>query len=146
MHLLAVLYCYVLHCALPNDSTGCATLQDTVLFNNTLQYNLHYGDLRRPLSDVVEAAKMADLHAAVQRMPQGYETQVGERGLKLSGGEKQRVALARAILKDAPVILFDEATSSLDSLTEQNVLSSLNRHAFAALSASTRTSTSLNSH
>ena len=104
-------------------------MQDTVLFNNTLLYNLHYGDLRRPLQDVYDAAASADLHAAVQRMPRGYETQVGERGLKLSGGEKQRVALARAILKGAPVILFDEATSSLDSLTEQNVLTSLNRHA-----------------
>lgn len=100
-----------------------------MLFNNTLLYNLHYGDQRRPLRDVYEAAESADLHQAVHRMPQGYETQVGERGLKLSGGEKQRVALARAILKDAPVILFDEATSSLDSLTEQNVLASLNRHA-----------------
>lgn len=66
-----------------------------------------------------DAAKLAELHEQVSRWPKGYDTQVGERGLKLSGGEKQRVAIARAILKDSPILIFDEATSSLDSITEQ---------------------------
>ena len=68
--------------------------------------------------DVFAAAKTADVHDSIMRMPDGYDTRVGERGLKLSGGEKQRVAIARAILKDSPIILYDEATSSLDSITE----------------------------
>ena len=68
---------------------------------------------------VYEAAKMADLHDTVLKFPQRYDTQVGERGLKLSGGEKQRVSIARVILKDAPILIYDEATSSLDSITEQ---------------------------
>lgn len=93
--------------------------QDTVLFNNTIEYNIHYADFSRPIEDVHEAAKMAELHEVIQRWPQGYLTQVGERGLKLSGGEKQRVAIARAILKDSRLLVFDEATSSLDSITEQ---------------------------
>lgn len=67
---------------------------------------------------MIKASKMAELHDSIQRWPQNYETQVGERGLKLSGGEKQRVAIARAILKDSPILVFDEATSSLDSITE----------------------------
>ncbi|XP_047986017.1 iron-sulfur clusters transporter ABCB7, mitochondrial isoform X1 [Leguminivora glycinivorella] len=99
--------------------------QDCVLFHDTIFHNLHYGDLSRPEEEVYKASKMAELHESVKTWPKGYETQVGERGLKLSGGEKQRVAIARAILKDSPIIVFDEATSSLDSLTEHAILQAL---------------------
>lgn len=103
--------------------------QDTVLFNNTIEYNLHYADFDRPIQDVYNASTMAELHETIQRWPAGYLTQVGERGLKLSGGEKQRVAIARAILKGSPILVFDEATSSLDSITEQKIMTALNRAA-----------------
>uniref|UniRef100_A0A2A4JPA4 Iron-sulfur clusters transporter ABCB7, mitochondrial n=2 Tax=Heliothis virescens TaxID=7102 RepID=A0A2A4JPA4_HELVI len=99
--------------------------QDCVLFHDTIFHNLHYGDLSQPQEKVYKASKMAELHEAVQTWPKGYDTQVGERGLKLSGGEKQRVAIARAILKDSPIIVFDEATSSLDSITEHAILQAL---------------------
>ncbi|KAJ8733062.1 hypothetical protein PYW07_015661 [Mythimna separata] len=99
--------------------------QDCVLFHDTIFHNLHYGDLSKPHEKVYEASKMAELHESVKTWPKGYETQVGERGLKLSGGEKQRVAIARAILKDSPLIIFDEATSSLDSITEHAILQAL---------------------
>ncbi|XP_063361085.1 iron-sulfur clusters transporter ABCB7, mitochondrial [Cydia amplana] len=99
--------------------------QDCVLFHDTILHNLHYGDLSRPVEEVYKASQMAELHESVKTWPKGYETQVGERGLKLSGGEKQRVAIARAILKDSPIIVFDEATSSLDSLTEHAILQAL---------------------
>ncbi|CAB3242824.1 unnamed protein product [Arctia plantaginis] len=99
--------------------------QDCVLFHDTIFHNLHYGDLTQPDEKVYNASKMAELHESVKTWPKGYQTQVGERGLKLSGGEKQRVAIARAILKDAPIIVFDEATSSLDSLTEHAILQAL---------------------
>ncbi|XP_046391911.1 iron-sulfur clusters transporter ABCB7, mitochondrial isoform X2 [Ischnura elegans] len=101
--------------------------QDSVLFHNTIFYNLHYGNLSRSKEDVYTASKMAELHDSVLHWPKGYDTQVGERGLKLSGGEKQRVAIARAILKNTPILVFDEATSSLDSLTEINILDALKR-------------------
>ncbi|XP_043211664.1 iron-sulfur clusters transporter ABCB7, mitochondrial-like isoform X2 [Amphibalanus amphitrite] len=101
--------------------------QDSVLFHDTIYHNLAYGDLSRPKEDVYEAAKMADLHDSILNWPNGYDTQVGERGLKLSGGEKQRVAIARAILKDSPILIFDEATSSLDSITEGNIMDALRR-------------------
>ncbi|XP_067012941.2 iron-sulfur clusters transporter ABCB7, mitochondrial isoform X2 [Anabrus simplex] len=101
--------------------------QDTVLFHDTILYNLQYGDMSKSQEEVLEASKMADLHDAICRWPQGYQTQVGERGLKLSGGEKQRVAIARAILKGSPILVFDEATSALDSITEQTILRALKR-------------------
>ena len=77
------------------------------------------------MEKVEEAAKMAELHNSILEWPSGYDTQVGERGLKLSGGEKQRVAIARAILKNSPILVFDEATSSLDSITEQSIMRAL---------------------
>uniref|UniRef100_A0A2I2ZZ13 Iron-sulfur clusters transporter ABCB7, mitochondrial n=1 Tax=Gorilla gorilla gorilla TaxID=9595 RepID=A0A2I2ZZ13_GORGO len=99
--------------------------QDAVLFHNTIYYNLLYGNISASHEEVYAVAKLAGLHDAILRMPHGYDTQVGERGLKLSGGEKQRVAIARAILKDPPVILYDEATSSLDSITEETILGAM---------------------
>ncbi|CAJ0578263.1 unnamed protein product, partial [Mesorhabditis spiculigera] len=99
--------------------------QDCVLFHDTIYYNLAYGNPEASREEVINAAKMADLHESVLRMPNGYETLVGERGLKLSGGEKQRVAIARAILKNAPLVVYDEATSSLDAITESNIMSAL---------------------
>ncbi|XP_066266355.1 iron-sulfur clusters transporter ABCB7, mitochondrial-like isoform X1 [Branchiostoma lanceolatum] len=99
--------------------------QDCVLFHNTIFYNLQYGNIQASADDVFTAAQMAELHSSIVRMPQGYDTQVGERGLKLSGGEKQRVAIARTILKDPPIIVYDEATSSLDSITEQAIMTAL---------------------
>ncbi|GJQ70213.1 ABCB7 [Trypoxylus dichotomus] len=101
--------------------------QDSVLFHDTIKHNLHYGDLKASEKEVIEASRMAELHDAIMKWPKGYETQVGERGLKLSGGEKQRVAIARAILKNTPILIFDEATSSLDSITEYNILQALRR-------------------
>ncbi|KAK6641928.1 ATP-binding cassette sub- B member 7, mitochondrial [Polyplax serrata] len=101
--------------------------QDSVLFHDTIYYNLHYGNLEKSKEDVYKAATLADLHTSVLQWPKGYDTQVGERGLKLSGGEKQRVAIARAVLKDSPILVFDEATSSLDSITERHILDALNR-------------------
>ncbi|MDR2000304.1 MAG: ABC transporter ATP-binding protein/permease [Zoogloeaceae bacterium] len=92
--------------------------QDTVLFNETLFYNIQYGRPDASADEVIAAAKAAHLHNFIARLPLGYDTQVGERGLKLSGGEKQRVAIARALLKNPPILIFDEATSALDSKTE----------------------------
>jgi len=99
--------------------------QDTVLFNDTIFYNIAYANTDVDQDAVIEAAKMAHIHEFIQSLPQGYETVVGERGLKLSGGEKQRVAIARAILKNPKILIFDEATSSLDSRSEQAILEAL---------------------
>lgn len=95
--------------------------QDTVLFNDTLGYNVHYGKATASLKSVKEAITMAHLENLTQKLPQGLNTLVGERGLKLSGGEKQRVALARVLLKKTPILVFDEATSSLDSHAENAI-------------------------
>lgn len=99
--------------------------QDTCLFNDTIYYNIAYGRPTATEEEVHEAARLAHIHEAIMRLPQGYQTQVGERGLKLSGGEKQRVAIARMLLKNPRIILCDEATSSLDSATEQHILQNL---------------------
>lgn len=99
--------------------------QECVLFNDTIEYNIWYGDFSKSRNDVQQAARMAGLHDSILKWPLQYTTNVGERGLKLSGGEKQRVAIARAILKNAPILIFDEATSSLDTITEHNILQAL---------------------
>lgn len=99
--------------------------QDTVLFNDSIFYNIQYAKPGASKEEVVNAATMANLHHFIDSLPDGYETLVGERGLKLSGGEKQRVAIARVILKNAPILVFDEATSSLDSHSEKAILQSL---------------------
>merc|ERR1719447_1624679 len=99
--------------------------QDTVLFNDTIKYNIRYGRMSASDEEVEEAAKMADIHDSILNFPDKYETVVGERGLKLSGGEKQRVAIARTLLKKPQIMLYDEATSSLDTDTERNIQSAI---------------------
>jgi ATP-binding cassette subfamily B protein len=99
--------------------------QDTVLFNDTIGYNIAYGRPGATEAEVVQAAKLAQVHDFVERMPDGYRTMVGERGLKLSGGEKQRVAIARTILKNPRILVLDEATSALDTRTEQDIQAAL---------------------
>jgi ATP-binding cassette subfamily B protein len=99
--------------------------QDTVLFNDTIYYNISYGNPEASEEQIYEAAKSADIHNFVMNLPDGYQTIVGERGLKLSGGEKQRVAIARAILKNPSIFFFDEATSALDSTTEKEIQKNL---------------------
>ncbi|HEY8334981.1 MAG TPA: ABC transporter ATP-binding protein/permease [Tardiphaga sp.] len=101
--------------------------QDTVLFNDTIRYNIRYGRWDATDAEVEEAAKMAQIDAFIRISPKGYETEVGERGLKLSGGEKQRVAIARTVLKAPPILLLDEATSALDSHTEQEIQDALEK-------------------
>lgn len=100
--------------------------QDTVLFNDTIFYNIALGKAGCTTQDVVRAAKLAHIHDFIVSLPDGYDTKVGERGVKLSGGEKQRIAIARAVIRRPQVYVFDEATSSLDSATEREILSSLN--------------------
>jgi ATP-binding cassette subfamily B protein len=99
--------------------------QDTVLFNDTVFYNIQYGRPQASREEVIAAAKAAHIHAFIESLPDRYETRVGERGLKLSGGEKQRVAIARALLKNPPILIFDEATSALDSKTEKAIQAEL---------------------
>jgi len=99
--------------------------QDTVLFNDTIFYNIQYGRPKAPREEVIAAAKAAHIHDFIEKLPEAYNTRVGERGLKLSGGEKQRVAIARALLKNPPILIFDEATSALDSKTEKAIQAEL---------------------
>jgi len=101
--------------------------QDTVLFNDTIRYNIRYGRWDASDAEVEQAAQLAQIDGFIRMAPRGYETQVGERGLKLSGGEKQRVAIARTVLKAPPILLLDEATSALDSHTEHEIQESLDR-------------------
>jgi ATP-binding cassette, subfamily B, heavy metal transporter len=101
--------------------------QDTVLFNDTIGYNIRYGRWEASEAEVAEAARLAQIDGFIRTLPEGYESQVGERGLKLSGGEKQRVAIARTILKGPPILVLDEATSALDSFTEKEIQDALDR-------------------
>jgi ATP-binding cassette subfamily B protein len=100
--------------------------QDTVLFNDTIRYNIAYGQIGASDAQIEEAARMAQIAPFIAELPQGYKAMVGERGLKLSGGEKQRVAIARTILKNPPILLLDEATSALDTHTEREIQSAIN--------------------
>jgi subfamily B ATP-binding cassette protein MsbA len=99
--------------------------QQTILFNDTVRNNIAYGSLKRSDQEIIEAAKAANAHDFIQRLPQGYETLIGEQGVKLSGGERQRLSIARALLKNAPILILDEATSSLDSDSETEVQKAL---------------------
>lgn len=101
--------------------------QDTVLFNDTIYYNIAYGRQNASDSEIIEAAKLAKIHDFIVSLPLGYQTLVGERGLKLSGGEKQRIGIARTILKDPPILILDEATSALDTKTEKDIQESLKK-------------------
>lgn len=99
--------------------------QDTILFNNTIQYNISYANPSANREETIKAARMAHIHEFINSLPDGYDTVVGERGLKLSGGEKQRIAIARVVLKNPKILIFDEATSALDSKSEQAILTAL---------------------
>ncbi|MCH8858794.1 MAG: ABC transporter ATP-binding protein/permease, partial [Proteobacteria bacterium] len=99
--------------------------QDTVLFNDTIRYNIAYGRIDASEEEILEAARMAQIDPIIRELPAGYDSKVGERGLKLSGGEKQRVAIARTLLKNPPILLLDEATSALDTHTEREIQAAL---------------------
>jgi ABC-type multidrug transport system fused ATPase/permease subunit len=102
-------------------------LQEPLLFSGPIADNIRYGRLEASMEDVIDAAKAANAHDFISRLPQGYDTELGERGVKLSGGERQRIAVARAFLKDAPILILDEPTSSIDSKTEAVILDALDR-------------------
>lgn len=121
--------------------------QDTILFNNTLYYNIAYGDPKASAQEVEQAISMAHLDAFIKRLPDGYKTEVGERGLKLSGGEKQRIAIARVLLKKPAIYIFDEATSALDTQTEREIQNNLEEISTGAtsLTIAHRLSTVVNS-
>jgi subfamily B ATP-binding cassette protein MsbA len=108
------------------EQMGIVT-QETILFNDTIRNNIAYGDPQAPFERIVACARVANAHEFITKLPQGYDTVIGERGMKLSGGEKQRIAIARAILKDPEMLIFDEATSSLDSESELLVQQALDR-------------------
>ena len=105
--------------------------QDVVLFNETIEYNLRYGRADATFDDIVHAARLVRIHDTIQRMPHGFQTVVGERGLKLSGGEKQRIAIGRVLLRNAPILLCDEATSAVDTVTESHIFNELSAHQHA---------------
>jgi subfamily B ATP-binding cassette protein MsbA len=102
------------------EQIGLVT-QQTILFNDTVRNNISYGNLKSTEQEILEAAKAANAHDFIKKLPQGYETIIGEQGVKLSGGERQRLSIARALLKNAPILILDEATSSLDSDSETEV-------------------------
>jgi ABC-type multidrug transport system fused ATPase/permease subunit len=102
-------------------------LQEPLLFSGTVAENIRYGRLDASMDEVVEAARSASAHEFIERLPEGYETELGERGARLSGGERQRICVARAFIKDAPILILDEPTSSIDSKTEAVILDSLER-------------------
>lgn len=108
------------------DQIGLVT-QQTILFNDTVRNNIAYGNLKCSEQEIIEAAKAANAHDFIERLPQGYDTIIGEQGVKLSGGERQRLSIARALLKNAPILILDEATSSLDSDSETEVQNALAR-------------------
>jgi len=99
--------------------------QSTFLFDDTIRANIAYGSSDKHLDRVIAAAKLANAHDFISRLPNGYNTMVGELGVRISGGERQRIAIARALLKDAPILILDEATSSLDSAAERSVQEAL---------------------
>jgi ATP-binding cassette subfamily B protein len=125
--------CWVLYRSLQEQISVVS--QDVSLFNDTIAYNIGYGRSGATHEEIQQAAKAAQVHEAIQGFAHGYETEVGERGTKVSGGEKQRIALARALLYQSSVLLLDEATSALDSKTERQVLSALRDHRAAETGA-----------
>ncbi len=101
--------------------------QQTILFNDTIKNNIAYGDIRKTDEDIVNAAKAANAHDFIMKLPNGYDALIGEQGMKLSGGERQRISIARALLKNAPILILDEATSSLDTEAEKEVQEALDK-------------------
>jgi ATP-binding cassette subfamily B protein len=101
--------------------------QDVFLFAGTIKENIAYGKINATDEEILEAAKAAEIHDDIMKMPQGYDTLVGERGIKLSGGQKQRISIARIFLKNPPILILDEATSALDSVTEEKIQDSFDK-------------------
>ncbi|MBN2538664.1 MAG: ATP-binding cassette domain-containing protein, partial [Deltaproteobacteria bacterium] len=106
------------------EQIGIVT-QQTILFNDTIRNNIAYGNITKSDNDIKHAAKMANAHHFIMGLPGGYDTVIGEQGMRLSGGERQRLSIARALLKDAPILILDEATSSLDTESEMEVQEAL---------------------